>query len=309
MTPGMSGRRDFLYQIRHLSGSMLSREMTGSEATLSLFNPSIRDFLIHRFRHDTASALRAFSALGTWDSLNAFKEWERLGVFTKDETTRTCREIYDSATKADFLDRGREYFAEILRMSGGPLDLGRLKKFASNVDSLGPSYAHGLTTQYLSLAYEKRVIHDSSVQRYLRRAVEQSPSPDELKHLAKLASTVEKNGLKIPQEFSKIRDLIIDAAIDCIDDEVDDEDLFRDISYGDVDEARENLKIGVEQILDEFGIDFDSFEVDAVVDGYDLDARMRRYFEPSGRHETERSARPYRAVMAIDEIDDLFDRG
>jgi hypothetical protein len=82
---------------------------------------------------------------------------------------------------------------------------------------------------------------------------------------------------------------------------------FSNVEYGDDRAASNELEKLVDRELLDLGIDYSSADVVRILDSFDVAGELQSYFENTCRDEDRDSAGP--ATLAIDEIDDLFDRG
>ena len=94
---------------------------------------------------------------------------------------------------------------------------------------------------------------------------------------------------------------------DCFSDFIDVDFAFSRVEYGDVQAANNELTKLVEQKLVDFGIDVSEGDIARVVDYYDVADGLNSYFENSYDGDDREADGP--RMHAVDEIEDLFDRG
>jgi len=82
---------------------------------------------------------------------------------------------------------------------------------------------------------------------------------------------------------------------------------FSRVEYGDVQAANNELTKLVEQKLVDFGIDVSDSDIARVVDYYDVADGLNSYFENSYDGDDGEADGP--RMHAVDEIEELFDRG
>lgn len=307
----MHGRRDFLQSLRHLAGSMLARTIAGErEPMLNLFNPSIGDYVLHRYAADTPSLRAGFSALRSTSSMRTLLDLERNNLIATKSKTIILEAILDEARLSDYVGFSPEYIAltlvscheNILQLSPSDERTRLASDFVAQSDC-PDDFAE------VALVFSWRYYHSLSTQQdiasFIENASEKGANLNELSKLAAMAGGIQSelsNDL-----WPSIEELAINYFVDAVHDEFSDEDVFG--AMDDPDEsykAEQKLKRLIEGKFENLGIPVSDFSVEAIVDAFDIGNRIKEYFQPETPYNYQ-EVRPF-AIPETDAIDDLFDR-
>lgn len=306
----MSGRRDFLQNLRHLSGSLLSRTLIDNhDSLLNLFNPSIGDFVLRRYSTDLPSLRTGFCSLRSTASLQTLLDLEANQLLGSVARASIVKYILQAAREYDFVGYSSDYVALALLKSAeavaeispaNPIivDAARFialsdcpKNFADVASALQWCLSNSLVTQ-------------AEVARFLGKALEKTPDSTELGKLAELIRHLDED--QAQDLWPPLEEATVAYLTDAVHDEFPDEEVFRDLVPGDTRDAERNLSYLVERRLDALGISITDSAVELVMDAFDVSGRMNDYFRP----EYDEYYREHRTFSGsqVDAIDDLFDR-
>lgn len=306
----MHGRRDFLQSLRHLTGSMLSRVITSErEILVNLFNPSIGDFVLHRYSTDLPSLRAGFSSLRSISSLKTLFDLARNHLITNTEKINILKSILEHAMMSGYLGYSSEYIA-----------LG-LVNLAANIDDLSPG-GPWIDAAGEFVAQSECPAHFAEVAEIMQWRLEQGLSSHqevadfvvaacrfgadalELPLLCKLVQTLPED-LAI-ELWPRIEDVAVDYFTNSVHDEFSDEDVFRHIDPDSEYEARRNLSNMIEDRLEDLGISASRPAIEQIIDSFDVSERSREYFGAQDDYDY-REGQTF-AGPQLDAIDDLFDR-
>jgi len=113
----MNGRRDFVSNLRHLTGSLLSRHMLGELADvtyINLYNPSIGDFVLRRLAKDLPQLRSGFLSLRSAGSLKTLLDLLGNGIVDAQACFSILRAILSEARQLEYAGYDAGYLAVAL---------------------------------------------------------------------------------------------------------------------------------------------------------------------------------------------------
>lgn len=315
-TASLTGKKDFLLNLRHLSGSMLTRFVVGdAHPYVRLFNPSLGDFIFNRFASNTPALRQCFGSLQTLASLNTLKDMLVNKIVTKSVAVDVADYVFKSVSDKNFLGCVAEFVAQLCILRS-ELD----RKFSTSDQSLlkaiefiasekcGRSFL--ASSEVLLWALSNDSVDRDAVEFFLDGAFANDPAHDELLMLGQIVKHFE-----IPEHeslFETYDEVILDHLITFVEDDFPDSEIFSDCSSQS--EARRKLKDLMSEKAFEFGANDPSSVADSVIDSVDIDKYYEKYFDnsdPEPGYESYRDQRidwPALLQETIDPIDDLFAR-
>jgi adenylate kinase family enzyme len=316
---GMDGRRDFMLNLKHLTGSLLSRHLQPGDneeiATVDLFNPSIGDYVLRRYTKDVPSLRSAFLSLRTRASLQTLVSMHENKSLDEEGYVSILHSLLKQAEHEDFADLNGGYIAALIlamikakELSAG--DRARVGKAVTCAIGRGFADVSGPSQLILWALRHAAIGRDDAARFILDIRVDRSTLT-----LFELSTLIDiRNDIgAMNARFAAVREVVKNQAIrtlrSCIDSEFHDADVFDDVPEGDEDAARENLQVLVEGWMDRLGVECSSDEIEDLAGDFDIEGREETYREE--QNYTQAPRQPTRArprVTEIDEIDDLFDR-
>ena len=306
----MHGRRDFLLNIRHLSGSLLTRSAAdkSSPPTLNLFNPSIGDFVLRRYATDIPSLRAGFSSLRSTSSLRALTNLSANSLIAASAARGILIYLLGQSQHGGYIGHGADYISLAcltLRKLGGNLDP-ESAIFRDAVRFVESSECPGFfrdVAELLVWGRQNELIGQDSTSRFVEAACENNPMSTELEQLSELVSCLDKN------TSEPLMALLGEAAVayltNSVHDEFSDEDVFSLVGPGESYEAECILQGLIEEKLTHFGVTASESSIELIVEAFDVRDRMNEYFKESDYDSDHRVSA---ADTYIDEIDDLFER-
>lgn len=306
----MNGRRDYLQSLRHLVGSMLSRVMTDkSKPAINLFNPSIGDFVLHRYASDLPSLRAGFSSLRSTSSIRTLHDLAKNNLISQIAEKTVLTTILGIAKSNAYLDYTPDYIALILTTWG------TVTKSLSANDEMTISavkfviqsdcpYSFVDVAEIVNWAYKYGTATAKEVSAFVSSACELGANSDELQKLADLIRS-------LPEDLSeelwpKLEDATVEYFSNAVHDEFSDNEVFDSLEPDQTDWAEHKLSRMIETKLDKLGVPISSSAVESIVEAYDVSERSREYFRPEPDYDY-REGHTF-AGSGSDAIDDLFER-
>ncbi|UXZ23049.1 restriction endonuclease [Pseudomonas sp. YeP6b] len=309
----LTGKKDFLLNIRHLTGSMLTRFLIGgTKPYLRLFNPSLGDFILHRYSGNTPALRACFDSLLTIPSLNALKDMKNNKFITLEIATEVVGYIFNRLQGMRFLGVEAEYVAQLcaaraefgLDFSVLDHELIKAVEFVSSSEC-GSSFLASATL--ILWATENDVSDLRKVEVFVAEACASSPSNDELIQLGQIVQCLRLAGNNALTE--SYDEVVSDHLISEINDEFPDDQVFDECDSAG--QAYANFKELIGERADELGASAVSTVVETVFGSFNLDKKVDDFFY-GGDYEYENYSRGDRVTSwperSNDEIDDLFSR-
>jgi len=310
---GYTGRRDFLLNLRHLVGSLLNRAVADvsrpASTTLDLFNPSVGDFVLHRYATDVPTLRAAFCSLRSASSVRVLPALVSSGALTRDTALAIVDAILSTATALQFVGYTSEYVALacLARIGNRPdsaLESPSLLEGAQFVaDSDCPHFFVDVA-RLIRWALAQKVLSPDDAERFTRDAYSHSPHADELRELSEISRLLELDSQASLEELHN--DATLAYLTRSVHNEFDDSDVFHGLQPDSLGSANEKLRELVEAKLDELGAALSDDAVEAVMEAYDVKSRAEGYFVDDDPNEDWPDYG--HSTSIVDEIDDLFDR-
>jgi hypothetical protein len=306
----LRGRRDFLSNLKLLTGSFLNRLVSpDSPALIGLFNPSIADFILARFSGDVNAVRLGMLALQTWHSILALRSLRRDEQISTAATLSICEAVLASLEQRGFGHTSASYVIAVCQTyatCGGDKHnqavRGGMLFILSKTSGFSPDEAF----HAVSWAVKQGVVSPEQALAFLDSTLAMASSEEEISSMLSLLSAIPKATCGRARVFDKARDQVIEALADNLETYVATDAAFSRVEeYADYATANEELMKLVEEKLDELGIPYDGADVLQALEHYDVEKGLDDYFHNS--YDDDRlSDAP--AGLEIDEIDDLFER-
>ena len=250
---GLKGRRDFISNIRILSGSLLSRRFVGTagETTLDLFNPSIGDYVLRNYTADLPTLSKALTSLRTLNAAETLRDLRK-----SDWISNTAYVEILTAMLKEFVSEGMNNFqSEYVAFVGSKLvqqdDCAPALKLAANwlirselSDDLEDS------ASFVCWAFENEGVSGSDARHFATCALEQSLSSDELSQVAVLVRELVSVGEAGPHLEDKLEHATYKYFDDVELQEIDRDRVFEEVDFEDYSTAEDNVEALIDERLD-----------------------------------------------------------
>lgn len=301
-----NGKRDFHVATRHLTNSLLTRVIIQDSVRYQLFNPSLGDFLLHRYAKLPATLDIVYKCLRSHGAIDVLLDMSHNGFIDKATTRKILESLFAYEESTIFQGSDSEYVSKlylaIAERSRRSENFERLRKTATVVlnGSVPVHYSHCL--RVLQAALHRGFVEPQNFLSFIEDAIELGANDSELPLLGELVADL---------EFADIHtatDAFVELAqahmADSLDDIFDEGDIFY---YGDdLATARKELERLIEGKLTTWNISPTPNFIDEMVDAYELSDRMKNFFEPQNSYHPP--SRPTQKIIDIASIDDLFQR-
>lgn len=305
----MHGRRDFLANVKHLSGSLLARTIDKSgNASFNLFSPSVGDYVLHRYACDIPALQSAFLALKTPSSLRTISDLGSNKLIEESSAKDILIKILKLASDSDFIGYSSEYISlaleKLITISKSKLTTDptfqKSAIFVCNAECPLFFKEAALVTKW---ALNNKIINEQQASDFICRAIRNQPHDEELEVLGSILKLVDDN---LPEDIiSEATDAAVLHLTNSVHDIFSDGDVFEELDPGDFDNAELKLRELIADRAVAYGLEFSEEEINRVVEAYDVPSRNDVHF---GNDDPYDDPAPVSGEFHIDEVDDLFDR-
>lgn len=308
----LTGKKDFLLNLRHLSGSMLSKVVADSiNIYIKLFNPSLRDYVINRYSEDVPALRIYFDSLRARSAVKTLDDMYKNKIISEKAASDVVVYLFEQVRKIGFLGVQAEYVAELFLLKA------RLGLILQCTDSWVMDVAEFILTskcEYDFLASTATVICAldggyadlDKVFRFVLECFDLSPSYDELCQLSELVQYLKRVGdLDLIKDYDKA---VSKFLISEVDSGVNEECFF---DYGiDQDEVEIRFADFIRDRASELNVTRISTICDEVRAGFDLSGRfsefLRGFNDANGGDQESKIT--FSNIIRHENIDDLFSR-
>jgi nucleoside-triphosphatase THEP1 len=310
----MNGSRDFIVNLKHLTGSLLSRhllERASDIAYINLFNPSIGDFVLRRYARDLPALRSGFHCLRSTSSIETLVDLRENKFIEGDKCYSILRAILDEAIAAEYTGMDVEYISLVL------CHLVNSPEFSSAHAELANSAVQFVLSEKVPHAFhnasravlwgmEQGLVAGLAAAKFLLEACNAKPSFDEMKALADIQNELIGRGESEPEAGKRLREVVLEYMEENVVDEIEISDVFDGTDYDDTRGAEANAEGLIVAKLKALGIKPSYSELTRIVESYDIGDRREEFFRPESRSGSYGVAQFFDGRS--DEIDDLFDR-
>lgn len=304
----MKGQRDFNITVRHLTNSMLTRVIIGGTALYRLFNPSLRDYLLHRISTEQPTLRALCLAIRSEDCVVVILDMLKNNFINKRDAITIISNLYQQEEDSHFETTPPEYISRIClalveHSETTSKSQHYIAKTANIVLSSNCARSYENSAKVIVAAIDLGLTSPEKVKDYVSDAFKNSANSVELPLIGDLIYYLEHNGIHDLSE--RFADLAYDCLTDSIDDYFDVSDIVRD--GFDLFNAKETLRNRIEEYLDEWGVSsFRDDVISNVTEHYNLERKIERHYEP--REFYPRHYPSTQTNVETDGIDDLFER-
>ncbi|MFQ2521445.1 restriction endonuclease [Aeromonas caviae] len=306
----IQGRRDYIQILKHLVGSMLTRTMlSDNEVIINLFNPSIGDYVLHRYKSDIPSLRAGFCSLNSTSSIRSLLDLATNKFIDSSVTSNILHDILKNAYSKNYLGYSPEYISLVLvsyiENLGCMLKNDKITFSAS--DFVVNSKESGYLKDIAKIFYwriKESLSTQQDAHNFITRAFMMQTSYLEIKAISELMSILSddfKSEL-YPEMENFARNYFVANADDLFP-----LDQVFDYDYPDnEDKATESLFKLIQKNFNELKIPLSDDTVESIVDAFDIYGQMSNYFD--GFRDEQHEKEQYFVNEHVDEIDDLFER-
>lgn len=299
------GRRDFHVAVRHLSNSLLTRLIIGAEAHYKLFNPSLGDFILHRYAGNLPVLEAIFKCLRSQSSLAVLFAMSQNKLIDREAKNRILSALFEYEEHLEFSGSDPEYLARlclgITDRTSAVTSRNLLETAARIILNNKTPKEYYYCLRFVIECINKRIIAPSETEKFTLEAIEIGANDEEISLLGELILHLEP--FEVPTLSDSFAEIALENVLSSLGEYFDESDVFR---YGyDLETAQERLENLVTEKLTSWHINPTAEMLDEIIDAYDLSDRMQDHLESyeSGFSPSQASNR-----LDIESIDDLFQR-
>ena len=307
------GRQEFQYNLRLLTGSFFNRTVASNgAASVDLFNTSIADYVLRRYAGDITSIKLGLQSLKTTRSLITLHGLWADNHLKKENVTTICFGLIENLKVVNFEGVDVRYVSSLCGICK-QLGVFNEAEFPALDDSLnfirveGAGHAMDDSIASIQWGMERGAFSESQALCFLRDSVYAIESFRQMKATGDLLSAISEQLEGRAYVLSAIKTHIVGVYSECFTDFIDVSLVFSNVEYGDHVSASKQLEKAITEDFSSIGFGFDEREIASVLLAYDVVEGLHSFHENSFNDNERREDGP--AVLVVDEIDDLFDRG
>jgi hypothetical protein len=312
---GMNGRRDFVANLRHLTGSLLTRHIHwdhGNLTFVNLYNPSIGDFVLRRLANDVPQLRSGFLSLRSTGSLKTLSDLRRNKFIDGASGLSMVRAILGEAHELDYAGHEASYVSTAARdlLGSGEVDANDLELAKLAVDFVLGEDVPGQfleTAQLISWGIERGLVSQDRAYDFIFGACDAGPNLAEFELLSGTFDDLDPQHIRRGAVADRFKVAALDYLADCVGEEIEVSDVFNGVDYGDIWDAEKNARDLISDWLGRIGVAATRSELDEIVDAFDVGGQQDKFFRGEERPPGEIRSTGF-VDNRTDEIDDLFDR-
>lgn len=299
------GNREFGFVVRHLSNSLLTRVMAGEKRSYKLFNPSLGDFLLHRYAKDTALLETIFKCLRSLNTIKILQDMTRNEDIPGETAMGMRRSLFDHEESLGFEGSHPEYLAKLYISTQRGVSESELIRRIGSVTAviLNNPVTRNCESCLVTLAdaLNEELATPATVERYVLDILNFGVDEKDLPALGDLIGLLELNDAdEATEPFTRLAHQFMGDSLD----EMFEESIV--FSKGeDVDAANKTLLDMIDEKFTSWQVSATNSMRDEIVDAYDIPYRMKNYFIEEENYVSPRAEQS--RLEALD-IDDLFSR-
>ncbi len=309
----LHGRREFQSNIRLLTGSFINRTVSSrGPSMIDLFNPSIGDYVLGRYAGDVVAIRLGMQSLRTLRSTITLRSLQGDRHLSKADAKSICDALIENLASNDFDDVSVEYVSalcDVYRGCGGFESMTSAALLAAVLFILNKGL--GEATDYsfgvIEWGVKQRIVTPEQALDFVAGNVDTaSGSASEMRAMSSLLLVIPEVTPGYEEIVQSVKEHVIEEVSENFSEFIDVDSAFSNVEYGDHRAAGNELEKLIEKELVNLGVDFCADDVGRILESYDVADGLHSYFENSYDDDDRVAEGP--AVLAIDEIDDLFDR-
>lgn len=309
----LHGRREFQSNIRLLTGSFINRNVSSQgPSMIDLFNPSIGDYVLGRYAGDVVAIRLGMQSLRTLRSTITLRSLQGDRHLSQADAKAICDALIEILAENDFDDVSVEYVSalcDVYRGCGGLESMTSAALLAAVLFILNKGL--GEATDYsfgvIEWGVKQRIVTPEQALDFVAGNVDTaSGSASEMRAMSSLLLVIPVVTPGYEEIVQSVKEHVIEELSENFSEFIDVDSVFSNVEYGDHRAAGNELEKLIEKELVNLGVDFCAEDVGRILESYDVADGLHSYFENSYHGDDRGTEGP--AVLAIDEIDDLFDR-
>lgn len=309
----LNGRHEFQSNIRLLTGSFLNRVVSSKgPSTIDLFNPSIGDYVLRRYAGDVFALRLGMQSLMTLRSMMTLRSLQRNGLLSKMDAKSICDALVEHLAENDFDGVSVPYVSalcEVYRDCGGfeRMDSAALRAAVLFILNEGQGAATDESFGVVEWGIEQCIVTPGQALDFVAGNIDAVGEKYAIRAMSSLLVAIPEGTPGYGERVKSVKEHVLEVVSENFSDFIDVDSAFSNVKFGDHRAAGKELKKLIEGELIDLGVDFCAVDVGRILESYDVADGLQSYFENAYDGEVQDSEGP--AKLAIDEIDDLFDKG
>ena len=308
----LHGRREFQVNLRLLTGSFLNRVVASKgPSKIDLFNPSIGDYVLRRYAGDVITLRLGIKSLKTIRSLITLRSLLADRHLSILDAKSICEELLGHIVETSFDGISVAYTSALWDVYR---DCGRIESNALGWLSVAVQFVLNESMEeatddsfnLIEWALVQGIVTPEQALEFVLRNMNTTSSANEMRAMSALLAAVTEGTQGYENAIQLARAHVVEVVSECFSEFIDVDSAFSQIEYGDHQNATRELEKLIERELLDLGVGCCSEDIDRVLESYDVVDGLHAYFENSYDYNDREVYGP--SALAIDEIDDLFDR-
>lgn len=309
----LRGIREFQSNIRLLTGSFLNRTVSSNKPPMiDLFNPSIGDYVLKRYAGDIVPLRLGFQSLRTLRSTITLRSLQGDGLLSKADTKALCYRLIENLAENDFDCVSVSYISalcDVYRNCGGFKSAvsEALRSAVQFIINEGLGEATDDSFEVVECCVKQRIIAPEQALDFIANNVDSVESHTEMRAISSLLLAIPEETREHREKVELVKEHVLNVVSENLSEFIDVNSAFSNVEgYDDYRAAERELKKLIEKELIDLGINFCTDDINRILESYDVQNEFHSYFENYHDGYDHGSEGP--KVLAIDEIDDLFER-
>lgn len=309
----LRGIREFQSNIRLLTGSFLNRMVSSKKPPMiDLFNPSIGDYVLKRYAGDVVTLRLGFQSLRTLRSTITLRSLQGDGLLSNDDTRAICYRLIENLAENNFDCVSVSYISALCHVYKGCGGFesevsAALRAAVLFIINEGLGEATDDSFEVVEWGIKQCIIAPEQALDFIADNVNFTESHTEMRAMSSLLLAIPEATRGYGEKVELVKEHVFDMVSKNFSEFIDVNSAFSNlVRYDDYRTAEYELKKLIEKELIDLGVNFCAADVNSILDSCDVHGELHSYFKDFQDDHYERPEGP--TMLAIDEIDDLFER-
>ena len=278
----MQGRREFISNIKILTGSFLNRMIEKvSQPIIDIFNPSIADFVLDYYSGNIAALQLALTSLQTVECIVTIRSLVRNGRLSATDAFTIYNFSVTHLNSNNFQGVEVKFLSSLCeaysrRTSLPAIDSNWNAALNFIVDHHNNSSLETILFNF-QWALKNGVINAEQAIILINDNLENILSDEEIDEATSLLALIPKDTPGINEIKKAVNCHVVEMVTDNLDEFIDVTDVFNKVHYGDEDAARDELETLVMSKLDDLGVGYNKSDIIESLDSYDVAYKLEKY--------------------------------
>lgn len=309
------GIREFQSNIKLLAGSFLNRIVSSNKPPMiDLFNPSIGDYVLKRYASDIVMLRLGFQSLRTLRSTITLRSLRSDGLLSKADTKEICYLLIENLAENNFDCVSVSYISALCNVyiMEGSSFRGEVSAALSAAVLFIINKGFGKATddsfEVVEWGVKQLIIAPEQALDFIAGNIGIAESHAEMQSISSLLSAIPEATRGYVEKVELVKEHVLNVVSENLSEFIDINLAFSKVEeYDDYRTAENELEKLIEEELIDLGINFSADDVSRILELYDLHDELHSYFKNYYDGSYDQGSRGP-VMLAIDEIDDLFER-